>query len=82
MARVVKTSGAGTLKGKIGDIVLSSWNGINVARDVPHKTGRKKSSKKSAGRELLFKCVMAFFKRISSVITIGYPMPRRAEMTA
>lgn len=80
MAIVVKSSIIGTLKGKIGDVVLSTWNGIHVARDVPHKTGRKKSSAKSASREQLFKCVMAFFKKTAPLLQIGYPKTGKDKM--
>lgn len=82
MAIVVKNSNAGRLRGKIGDVVISTWKGLTVARDVPHKTGKKKSSKASASREQLFKCVMTFFKKTSALLEIGYPMPRRSKMTA
>lgn len=82
MAIVVKNSSVGTLRGKTGDTVIVRWKGLTVSRDVPHKTGNKKSSTASASREQLFKCVMTFFKKTSSLIQIGYPMPRRAKMTA
>lgn len=61
----------GAYTGKVGNIVGSSWRGIDYVRSLPKKSSKPASDKQTAQR-MKFGMTTSFLKSIKDVLMLGY----------
>ena len=69
----------GDIRGKAGQVVLTSWKNVLVIKGLSAKT--KKVSEGQQFQRLLFKCVMQFLAKATDCYQLGYQLPRKANVT-
>ena len=73
MARIIRKSALGTLRGKVGDAIVTKWKGIDVVKDVPTKKSRKQKEKLSEQpQNLRLALVSSFLKNFNACLAIGF----------
>lgn len=81
MGTLKSTAAIGVWKGKVGNVVLSSWNGIYTIRIAPTRKSTTKQSEKQSSQNTTFSLVMAFLSAVTDVIKIGFQRTRKTKMT-
>lgn len=61
----------GAFKGKVGNVVGSTWNGIHYMRAVPANVKDAKTPKQLAQRQR-FSLMTSFMRKFKTVVTIGF----------
>lgn len=82
MGTLKNGAAAGIWKGKVGNMVFSSWNTIYTIRLIPTRKSSTKQSAKQNVQNAIFRMVMQFFSEEIRIIKIGFQRPRKAKMTA
>ncbi|SEB06859.1 DUF6266 family protein [Pedobacter hartonius] len=82
MATERSNSILGSYRGKIGNVVLSDWNGTGTMRKTPEKQNKKKITQLQARQNKIFGMMNRFLKGAKTAINLGYQLPRKAKMTA
>ncbi len=80
MARIFKGI-LGGFSGKVGNIVGSTWRGIDVIKSLPKKVNRVPSEKQAAIRFKFAKAI-SFLKPITDIINMGYQDHLLTDRTA
>ena len=68
---ILKNGILGPVSGKVGGKVFSSWNGVEVVKDLPQKTTQEPTQLQLDQRDK-FALLTAFFAFIKEVIGIGF----------
>jgi len=82
---ILKNGIFGKLSGKLGGKVYSSWNGVEVVKDLPKKSTKEPTQLQLDQREKFALCI-AFFRCICAVLNVGFKpvakkmTPRNAAM--
>ena len=71
MARVIKPSQIGISTGKVGNVVMSTWNGIHVMRGTPQKSN-KPASEAQLEQRARFGLTNRFLQHASEFVSIGF----------
>ena len=66
-----KPGGAGQLRGKIGDVVITKWKSKSIARDVPSKTTKRTTIPLKSHRTKFGK-INKTLKRLQQTLTLGF----------
>ncbi|WP_158796636.1 DUF6266 family protein [Pedobacter sp. L105] len=73
----------GDISGKVGTVVLSTWRGLNIIKEVPSTRKNKKVPEKVAQQNGLFKIVSQFLEFSGNdIIKRGYQLRKKENMTA
>lgn len=81
MGKLLSGSPTGDWKGKIGNVVLSSWNSTCIIKSAPVRKNSTKQSEKQSIQNATFRMVMFFLSEVTRTIKIGYQKPRKPKMT-
>lgn len=83
MAIQTKKGTAVAYKGKIGDVVLSTWNGIEIMKSAPGTRKKKTTSVPKMAQNALFSLVGKFLNRLRwDVFNKGFQLRKKDRMSA
>ncbi|KAA8475680.1 hypothetical protein BDE36_2539 [Arcticibacter tournemirensis] len=70
----------GGFSGKIGNVIGSSWKGIDYMRSLPRKTLNNATQEQLVQR-LKFSCAVNFVKPISALVSVGFKSLAKQKIT-
>jgi hypothetical protein len=62
----------GGIQGKLGNVVVSEWNGLRVIRSAPRFKANRKFSEKQISQHAKFALATKFFKRFTKLLKISF----------
>jgi hypothetical protein len=71
MGRIIKRSKLGEIAGKVGDLVLSTWNGIEYVKSTPRRSN-KKATQSQQEQRLKMTIAGQFLSELTEVVMLGF----------